>query len=433
VAFRHPRFFLLAYGTLRVYAARYSIYSPFTHTTASAGDPMMTKPLPAALFLVSALTLGAQTPAPTYIVTRLGVDTVAIERYTHTNDKLEGDLVLRYPRVRTLHYVAGLGPRGEIKTFSTTVVRPGTPTNAPPFMHMAATFADSVAVIKAERNGQTDTSMAGRKIYHGAVAPTLFTEPPAYGIYQQILSTAQPGADSVAYALVGPGGGPVPSIIIRRHGADSVAFTSTFFPGWTEVARLDSRGQITDIDASATTVKTVAQRVSALPFDNLVGAWAAYEAAHGGAIGQMSPPDTTRATVGAAHIAVAYSRPLKRGRVIFGNIVPWNEVWRTGANAATMFTTDRDLVFGSTVVPAGKYTLWTVPTPTGAKLIINSETGQWGTDYHQDKDFARVDMATAKLAQPVDEFVIGVTPQASGGLLRMAWDDREYSIPFTVK
>jgi hypothetical protein len=376
--------------------------------------------------------LGAQTPSTAYLVTRLGVDTVGIERYTRTGNKLEGDLVLRYPRVRTFHYLADLGPRGEITSLSTVVTRPGTPAGAPPLMKFAANFADSVAVLQVERNGKPDTTLTGRKIYHGAVAPTLFTEPPAYGLYEQALASAKLGNDSVAYALVGPGGGPVPSIIIRKRGADSVAFTSTFFPNWTEVARVDSRGQITGIDASATTVKTTAERVPNLDFDATVARWAAYEAAHGGAIGQMSPPDTVRANVGGANVAIAYSRPLKRGRVIFGNIVPWNQVWRTGANAATMFTTDKDLVFGNTVVPAGKYTLWTLPTPTGAKLIINSETGQWGTDYHQEKDFARVDLSATRLSQPVEQFVIGVAPQGSGGVLRMAWDDREYSIPFTV-
>jgi hypothetical protein len=225
----------------------------------------------------------------------------------------------------------------------------------------------------------------------------------------------------------------VPSIILRRRGADTVAFTSTFFPGWTEIARVDSRGNIQSVDASATTVKTTAQRVANLDFDAVVKNWSAYEATRGGAIGQMSPPDTVRASVAGANIQVAYSRPGKRGRKIFGNIVPWNEVWRTGANAATMFTTDRDLVIAGTTVPAGKYTLLTLPTPNGAKLIINSETGQWGTDYHADKDFTRVDLQTKTLIQPVEQFEIDVVPQASGGLLRMAWDDREYSVPFTVK
>ena len=261
----------------------------------------------------------------------------------------------------------------------------------------------------------------------------LGVEPTSYGIYEQLLSSARLGRDSVSYALLAPGTGPTPAIILRRRGADSVSFTSTFFPGWTEVARVDSRGQIVGVDATATTVKTVAQRVPNLDVNAVLKEWAATEVARGGMMGQMSPPDTTRAAIGGANIAVAYSRPFKRGRAIFGSLVPWNQVWRTGANAATMFTTDKDLVFGTTVVPAGRYTLWTLPTPTGGKLIINSETGQWGTDYHAEKDFTRLDLTTRQVSPPVEQFVIGVVPQGSGGVLRFAWDDREYDVPFTVK
>jgi len=387
----------------------------------------------AGFLILTACSLAAQSPSSAYIVTRLGVDTVAIERYIRSNGKLEGDLVLRYPRTRTFHYVAELGSRGEVKSLTTTVQRPGADPAAPPIMQSVARFSDSVAVIDVKRNGAADTSLTGRKVFHGAVQPTLGAVPPAYGLYEQTLSTAKVGRDSVVYALVGPGGGPMPAIILRRRGPDSVAFTSTFFPNWTEVARVDSRGRIHGVNSTATTVKTMAERVPSIDFDNVVKAWAAIDAAKGGAIGQMSPPDTAKATIGAANIQVAYSRPLKRGRVIFGNIVPWNQVWRTGANAATQLTTDRDLVFGGTLVPAGKYTLWTLPTPTGAKLIINSETGQWGTDYHAEKDFARVDLTSNRLSTPVEQFVISVVPQGSGGALRLAWDDREYLIPFTVK
>jgi hypothetical protein len=382
--------------------------------------------------VLTAGSLAAQA-TPAYIVTRLGVDTVAIERYVRSSGKLEGDLVMRYPRTRTYHYVADLGPRGEMRSLTTVVQRPGADPKAPPFMQIVSRFGDSIAVIEVKRNGTADTSLTGKKVFHGSVQPTFGTEPPAYGIYEQALSSANLGRDSVVYALVGPGGGPVPAIILRRHGADSVAFTSTFFPNWTEVARVDSRGRILGLNSTATTIKTIAERVPNIDFDNVVKAWAAIDVAKGGAIGQMSPPDTTKATVAGANIQVAYSRPLKRGRVIFGNIVPWNQVWRTGANAATQLTTDKDLVFGGTVVPAGKYTLWTLPTPNGAKLIINSETGQWGTDYHSEKDFTRVDLTSNRLSTPVDQFVIGIAPQGSGGVLRLAWDDREYLIPFTVK
>jgi hypothetical protein len=392
---------------------------------------MTAKLASAALILFVAAPLAAQAPA--YIVTRLGTDTVAVERYTRSSDKLEGDLVLRNPRVRTIHYIADLGSQGEIKSITATVRRPNTDPTAAPATRIAMQFADTVAVMSVQRNGTADTTAVGRKVYHGRIAPTLGVEPTSYGIFEQLLSSARLGRDSVGFTLMSPGSGPSTAIILRRRGADSVAFTSTFFPGWIEVAQVDSRGRINGVNSTATTVKTIAQRVPSLDFDGLVRSWAAVEVAKGGQMGQMSPPDTTKATIAGANVVVAYSRPLKRGRVIFGNIVPWNQVWRTGANAATMFTTDKDLVFGTTVVPAGKYTLWTLPTPTGAKLIFNSETGQWGTDYHSDKDFARVDLTSRQVSPPVDQFVIGVVPQGNGGLMRFSWDDREYTVPFTVK
>lgn len=392
----------------------------------------MSKIAAATFLLLAAGPLAAQNPAPAYIVTRLGVDTVAIERYTRSSGKLEGDLVMKYPRVANYHYVAQLGPHGEVKSVTTVVRLLGADQTAAPFQKTTSTYGDSIAVIEVQRTGKADTAMSGRKVFHGAVQPTFFTEPPAYGFYEQALSTAKLGRDSVVNALVGPGGGAVPLIVLRRRGPDSVAFTSSFFPNWTEVARVDSRGRIIGLNSTLTTVKTIAERVNDLDFANVVKGWAAIEGVKG-AIGQMSPPDTIRATVGGANVQVDYSRPLKRGRVIFGNLVPWNQVWRTGANAATQLTTDRDLVFGTTVVPAGKYTLWTLPTPSGAKLIINRETGQWGTDYHADKDFARLDLTTNRLSPPVEQFVIRVVSRGSGGVLRLDWDDREYLIPFTVK
>ena len=385
----------------------------------------------AAFSLVAAGLLGAQNPAPTYIVSRLGVDTVAVERFTRTPTKLEGDMALRFARggPRLYHYVAELGPNGEIRSMHTVVRRPGADPAAPAIVDIGSTFADSVAVFEVTRAGQRDTVGSGRKVFHGRVAPTLGLEPPLYGPYEQILASSKLGKDSVVYALVAPGPGDIPSIILQRRDPSTVAFTSTFFPGWVEVAKVDSRGRILSVDASATTVKTSSERVPDLAFDNVVNSWMT----RGPVVSQMSPPDTVRATVAGANIQVAYSRPGKRGRRIFGNIVPWNEVWRTGANAATQLTTDKALVFGTTVVPAGKYTLWTLPTPTGTKLIINSETGQWGTDYHSDKDVTRLDLTTNTLSQPVESFTIGVMPQGPGGVLRLAWDDREFTIPFTVR
>jgi len=381
-----------------------------------------------ALTALAASPLAAQSTISGAFITRLGTDTVAIEQYTRTGDKLFGDILMRNPRARVIHYVADLGPNGVIKAITVNARRVGADTASPPLQSVTTLFVDTIATIDVARNGVPDTVGTGKKPFHGRVMPQVQFAPASYAVYEQILSSSKLGADSVGYMVIAPGRGPTPSIWVSRRGRDSVAFNNTVFDGWVEVARVDAQGRLLGVNSTATTVKTIATRTDKVDLDAIGKAWAAKD------VGAMSPPDTVRSTVGAAKIEVAYSRPFKRGRVIFGSdVVPWNQVWRTGANAATQLTTSNDLVFGTKVLPAGKYTLWTLPTPTGAKLIINSQTGQWGTDYDAAKDFARLDLTTKTLSTPVDQFTIAVVPQGNGGALKLSWDTTEYSIPFTMK
>jgi hypothetical protein len=129
-----------------------------------------------------------------------------------------------------------------------------------------------------------------------------------------------------------------------------------------------------------------------------------------------------------------YSRPAKRGREIWGgNLVPWEEVWRTGANAATSFTTDRDLVIGGSAVPAGSYTLWSVFTPESAQLIVNKQTGQWGTQYDAEQDLVRIDLEKQDLPHPVERFTIGIEATDDGAVLGLTWDTVRYLVPIEVR
>ena len=150
-------------------------------------------------------------------------------------------------------------------------------------------------------------------------------------------------------------------------------------------------------------------------------------------LGQLSPRDTVRASISGTDVWVDYSRPTKRGREIFGNVVPWNTVWRTGANEATQLSSSADLVVGGATVPAGKYTLWTLPSPTGWKLIINKQTGQWGTVYDAQQDLVRVDTKVEMLATPVEKLVIAFEPAAAGTTMTITWDKTKVSVPVAKK
>ena len=148
----------------------------------------------------------------------------------------------------------------------------------------------------------------------------------------------------------------------------------------------------------------------------------------------LSPRDTTAQTIGAAHLVVDYGRPSKRRREIFGGLVPYDALWRTGANEATHFRTDRDLKIGTLRVPRGTYTLWTIPARDGWTLIVNRQTGQWGTDYDKARDLGRTRMTVATLSEPLEQFAIAIERAPDGsGLLIMRWDTTQASVPIHVE
>lgn len=150
---------------------------------------------------------------------------------------------------------------------------------------------------------------------------------------------------------------------------------------------------------------------------------------------RASPHETTSATVDGAKISIEYGRPYKKGRTIWGGLNPWGQVWRLGADEATTLTTDKALQVGSLAIPAGKYTLYMWVDEKQPKLVVNKQTGQWGTVYNQDQDLGRVDLQKTARAQPLEQLTISIEQQKTGGggVLTIAWDNAEYSVPFTVK
>lgn len=146
----------------------------------------------------------------------------------------------------------------------------------------------------------------------------------------------------------------------------------------------------------------------------------------------LSPRDTVRATLAqGATVLLDYGRPSMRGRRIMGELVPFGRVWRTGANAATTLVASSDLRIGDAVVPRGTYTLFTVPGEREWLLIVNRQTGQWGTQYDASRDLVRVPMQTATLERPVEQLTLRVEP-ASGATparLVLEWENTRAWVP----
>jgi len=132
-------------------------------------------------------------------------------------------------------------------------------------------------------------------------------------------------------------------------------------------------------------------------------------------------------------IKVDYSSPRAKGRQIFGGLVPYGQVWRTGANEATTFVTDANLSIGGQDVPAGKYTMFTVPSQDKWQLIISKKTGEWGTDYPQGDDLGRFDMSVSKTPAPVENFTISFHEMGDGCHMYMDWENTRATIEISEK
>ena len=190
-------------------------------------------------------------------------------------------------------------------------------------------------------------------------------------------------------------------------------------------AQMDDAGRMMSYSGEGTTYKQEVTRVSDVPdLDALFARFAADERAKGVAR-TLSERDTMRAIVGTANITVDYSRPLARGRKLVGGLIPFDRVWRTGANAATQLIVDAPVTLGGIPLQAGIYTLWTLPAEDGVQLVINRQTGQWGTGYNASHDIARVPMQVDALDAPVEQFTIRVDD--SGTRLLMEWGDFRWS------
>jgi hypothetical protein len=146
-----------------------------------------------------------------------------------------------------------------------------------------------------------------------------------------------------------------------------------------------------------------------------------------------SPPANVAATIAGKKITVEYYAPSMHGRKIMGNLVPFGEVWCTGANWATKITTEANLQIRGLKLPAGSYSIWTLPNANEWTLIVNKQTGQFHKDYDSSTDFGRTRMDLKTLADPVETFRIELRADGGNkGTLALDWEKTEASIPFTV-
>lgn len=366
-------------------------------------------------------------------VTTLGRDTIALESFTRSASRLEGDIVLRVPGTVHFHYVLKVDDDGTVSRSVLDLEPLGAPELAP--RRTTLDFIRDSVLVTFDSAGQSHRIMraAGNR-----AVPLLTTGFGAslgiytsFGMYELLLSRLPIHADDTAKVVeVGALSGQVTTRYFLRPSPTQVG-VDFFKIAWMHVT-LDDSGRIVSADASETTEKTQTRRTAFIDIPSAAKEYAARDRA-GKGMGLASPDTLVRAKLGPANIAIEYGSPRRRDREILGKVVPYDKVWRTGANSATALSTDRELTIGDKAIPVGQYTLWTLPKRNGVDLIINQQVGQWGTDYDASKDLVHIPMTVSKASPPRENFAITLTGRGGNGELRIQWDTFVWSVPVTAK
>jgi hypothetical protein len=377
----------------------------------------------AATLMAFALASPALADDSASFVVRLGQDTTSVEHYTRTASQVVVDQVGRAPRTMRRHFVYDFG-KGEFEHMSMVVTPPGA--TAPTQTIEAKVAGDSLQL--EIKTGAAPVNTVRVPFSKGLVVAASSSPWSAYE--SQTIKLAASKGDSLRTNMYFLGAQGVNWLSLHKLGRDSVSLINEHQDQMH--LKVDKTGHILGVLPIAGTGKVSAERVASLDLETIAASFAAREK-QGAGMGVLSTRDTVKVDAGGAAVWIDYGRPAKRGRVVFGGVVPFGEVWRTGANAATQFKTDKPLDFGGVTVPAGFYTLWTVPSPNGWKLIVNSETGQWGTEHKAEKDLFTIPLAVSTLPESLERFTIGVQANGQGGTITLDWDTTRASAAFTVK
>jgi len=373
--------------------------------------------------LAPALPAAAATDTGAFVV-QLGRDTTSVEAYTRTQDRVVVEQVGRTPRVmqRRLTYdYAG----GKIARFGMVVTLPLDTT----VTQTIVTTFDPDSTRWRIRNTNAPGQVRAMVLAPDVVVVTNQSPWSGYeGLAMRLVESKRDSLDAPLWFVGAPSANRV---VVRKLAKNRVALSTD--RGDLYHFDVDKKGRILRVEPVAGPAQYTVTRVKKL---DLMAAAAGFKARDqaGTGLGVLSPRDTVTATAGGgASITIDYSRPAKRGRTIYGGVVPYDAVWRTGANAATQIKIDKALDFGGTVVPAGFYTMWTIPAQAGWKLVFNSQTGQWGTAHDPAKDIGTIAMRMTTLASPVERFTIAIEPTATGGVMHLDWDTTRASATFTTQ
>ena len=388
---------------------------------------------------VSLLSCNAPKPERYGFLTMLGRDTISIESISRQGNTLTSDEVDRFPIVRIRHTVVDLNDSGGIRHLVMNIHTPSEPSGQRDRKVVADVGGNKVHLSKTDSTGTVNRDFPTDGSIVVAHVPQM------YSLYELYFAAALKQAAASKLAAGRPvqmrqfyidrefDRFPLGHAAVHPLDRGKIEITHDWLSGTGE-AMMDSGGNMLSYSGARTTYDVQVKRLAAPPDVKGIADRFEAEETQGGNVKSLSVRDTTRAQIGNSIFTVDYGRPLLRGRTLLGAVIPYDRVWRTGANAATQFTTSTPIRLAGMQVPAGSYTLFTAPHTSGVDLIVNKQTGQWGTEYNRSFNLGIATITSEVATATVEEFTISIIPSDNRhGALVLEWGSFRWIAPIEVQ
>ncbi|MES2305085.1 MAG: DUF2911 domain-containing protein [Gemmatimonadota bacterium] len=381
------------------------------------------------LSLLALSLLAARLEAQSYgFISRLGRDTISVERVTRSATRVVIDQVERAPRVIQRHAEMALAPDGTVRDLTVDISTPNPLGNDPRTIHVTAAFGrDSVRIAHKTDAGTRNVTLSNSGYLTMPWSTYMF------GSYELLAAAAaKRKGNPLPIRQFIPGRLMLDEGALRKRG-NVWEITTTALAGFGQI-HMDPQGRMSSYSGAKTTYLVEVERLASAPDVAAITQRFAAAEKSSPVVGMLSVRGAAQSKVGKATITVDYGRPMARGRVLVGGIIPYGEVWRTGANAATQFTTTAAIKLEGLELAPGTYTLWTLPSRAGVQLIVNKQFGQWGTNYDPAQDLGHIPLTVGTNKVPVERFTITVEPATkNSGNLALEWGTFRWTVPIVVK
>lgn len=366
------------------------------------------------MLLCSTIKLFGQQLYTASFVAKLGTDTVIVETYNMLPNHLYGKAFLRYPEDRIGVFDFHFYPDGSIKHYSMSFMNPDSSYVTSSGTQGVYCENDTCTWFASRRGDQTEyvnKRSAKQMDFIGGWTPTLSL------IEWNCMRLMKSGKQTLPITMINNSIG-IRYVAISKGNEDTLIFGGDFL----EYAKIKvtTDGRIMFYDGTATPWNYIVTKLDPIDVDDV-----AKRMSKKPKIGIPSPTDTVNFSIAGDTINLSYGRPFKRGRKIFGGIVPYDSIWRTGANSSTKINLPYDIQFGKKTIPKGRYSLYTIPGVENWTLIFNTDLKQWPTEPNRSKDVTLIPLKVQKAAKQTDQLTIQIEAIKGGGIIKIIWDETE--------